>query len=227
MYSAPAWPEREIALSWSSTSPPAPNQARPLWENEGQPWTSTVTIIASSSPTTAQTSAPSIRSTRWSDHRGPYSGGYSSSNLQLLLLVERGDAAGLADHFTGQRAEPHPVDEFGQRRGAGAAVAREHHEQVARERVLERLDADLLGFAGNAVDLEGLQLLAALPGEAGVADRAFVLLDRVDDEAVGGQRVDVGRRRFVVEDGLEEEVVGTSVGVAADRVDGRGQASGG
>ena len=34
-----------------------------------------MTIIASSSPTTAQTSAPSIRSTRWSDHFGPYSGG--------------------------------------------------------------------------------------------------------------------------------------------------------
>src|SRR5215218_166704 len=142
MYSAPAWPEREIALSWSSTSPPAPNQERPLCENDGQPWTKTVTIIASSSPTTAQTSTPSIRSTRWSDHLGPYSGGYSSFNW-LLLLVERGDAAGLADRFAGQRAEPHPVDEFGQRRGAGAAVAREHQEQVARERVLERLDADL------------------------------------------------------------------------------------
>src|ERR1700709_1957780 len=143
MYSAPAWPEREIALSWSSTSPPAPNQERPVWEKEGQPWTSTVTIIASSSPTTAQTSAPSIRSTRWSDHFAPYSGESSSFNFRLLLLVERRDATGLADHFAGQRAEPHQVDEFGQCRGAGAAVARKHHEQVARERVLERLDADL------------------------------------------------------------------------------------
>src|SRR4029077_12060360 len=176
MYSAPAWPEREIALSWSSTSPPAPNQERPLWAKEGQPWTSTVTIIASSSPTTAPTSAPSIPSTRWSDHRGPYSGGYSSSNLQLLLLVERGHATGLADHFTGQRAEPHPVDELGQCRRAGAAVARQDDEQVARERVLERFDADLLRFAGDAVDFEGLELLASLPGETGVADRVFVLL---------------------------------------------------
>src|SRR3954447_7125778 len=104
MYSAPPWPERKIALSWSSTLPPAPNQARPLCENDGQPRTSTVTIIASSSPTTAQTSAPSIRSTRWSDHLGPYSGGSSSFNFLLLgFLVERGDAAGFADHFTGQR----------------------------------------------------------------------------------------------------------------------------
>src|SRR5215218_7792121 len=86
MYSAPDWPERKIALSWSSTLPPAPNQARPLCENEGQPRTSTVTIIASSSPTTAQTNAPSIRSTRWSDHFGPYSGGYSSFNGYFFLL---------------------------------------------------------------------------------------------------------------------------------------------
>src|SRR3954453_8741365 len=100
-----------MALSWSSALPPAPNQARPLCENDGHPRTKTVTIIASSSPTTAQTSAPSIRSTRWSDHFGPYSGEYPSSNW-LVLLVERRNAAGLADHFTGQRAEPHPVDEL-------------------------------------------------------------------------------------------------------------------
>src|SRR4029077_17186856 len=105
MYSAPAWPERKIALSWSSTLPPELNQARPLCENDGQPLTRTVTIIASSRPTTAQHSAPSVRSTRWSDHFGPYSGEYSSFNCQLRLLVERRDAAGLADDFTGQRAE--------------------------------------------------------------------------------------------------------------------------
>ena len=62
-------------LSWSSTLPPEPNQASPLWANDGQARTKTVTISASSSPTTAQTNAPSIRSTRWSDHFGPYSSG--------------------------------------------------------------------------------------------------------------------------------------------------------
>ena len=87
MYSAPAWPERKIALSWSSTLPPAPNQARPLCENDGQPRTRTVTIIASSSPTTAQTSTPSIRSTRWSDHFGPYSGEYSSFNWNRYFFL--------------------------------------------------------------------------------------------------------------------------------------------
>ena len=61
-------------LSWLSTSPPEPNQESPLWAKEGQALTKTVTISASSSPTTQQTNAPSIRSTRWSDHFGPYSG---------------------------------------------------------------------------------------------------------------------------------------------------------
>ncbi len=71
-------------MSWSSTLPPGPNQARPLCANDGQPRTKTVTIIASSRPTTAQTSAPSIRSTRWSDQRGPYSGVNSSSNCYFF-----------------------------------------------------------------------------------------------------------------------------------------------
>src|SRR3954466_6146123 len=216
MYSPPVWAESEIALSWSSTLPEEPNQERPLWANEGQAWTKTVTISASSSATTPQTSAPSIRSTRWSDHFGPYSWGRSSFNV--LLLVERGHAAGLGDHRSGERTAPRPVDELEQRFRARASVAREDEEEVARERVLERLDADLARRARHAVDLERLEALL-LPGEAGVADRVRVLLDRVDDEAVGGQRVDVGRRRLVVEDGLEEEVVGPSVGVAADRVD--------
>src|SRR3954454_12763195 len=117
----------------------------------------------------------------------------------LLLLVERGDAAGLGDRRSGERATPRPIDEFEQRFRARASVAREDEEEVARERVFERLDADLAWRAGDAVDLEGLEALL-LPGEPGVADRVRVLLDRVDDEAVGGQGVDVGRRRFVVQD---------------------------
>src|SRR4051794_606072 len=220
MYSPPVWADSEIALSWSSTLPEELNQERPLWANEGQAWTKTVTISASSSATTPQTSAPSIRSTRWSDHFGPYSWVSSSSNV--LLLVERRDPAGLGDHRSGERTTPRPVDEFEQRFRARASVAREDEEEVARERVFQRLDADLARRAGDAVDLEGLEALL-LPGETGVADCVRVLFDRVDDEAVGGQSVDVGRRRFVVQHRLEEEVVGPSVGVAADRVDRGGQ----
>src|ERR1044072_8745459 len=84
MYSAPAWPERKIALSCSSTLPPGPNQASPLWEKDGQARTKTVTISASSSPTRVQTRAPSIRWPRWSNHFGPYSGGNSSFNGYFL-----------------------------------------------------------------------------------------------------------------------------------------------
>ncbi len=50
-----------------------------MWANEGQARTKTVTISASSRTTTAQTSAPSNRSARWSGTRGPYSGRYSAS----------------------------------------------------------------------------------------------------------------------------------------------------
>src|SRR5882757_3410388 len=118
MYSAPDWPERKISLSWSSTLPPGPNQARPLWEKEGQAWTKTITISASSRPTTVQTNAPSICSTRWSDHLGPYSGGNSSTRclVPARLLVEGGDAAGFGDDLSGERAGPRPVDEFLHRR---------------------------------------------------------------------------------------------------------------
>ena len=138
--------------------------------------------------------------------------------LTSWLLVEGGDAAGFGDHFPGDRVAARPVDELLHRRVR--VRGRQDDEDVARERVLERLDADLRRHAGNAVDLQRL-LALALPGEPVVADRVRVLLDRVDDEAVGGQRVDVGRRRFVVEDRLQEEVVRPSVGVAADRVDRR------
>src|SRR5436305_3429697 len=138
-----------------------------------------------------------------------------------MLLIHSG--ANSTMKTATKRAETRPVDELEQRFRACASVARKDEEDVARERVLQRLDADLARNAGDAVDLEGLQALL-LPGEAGVADRVRILLDRVDDEAVGGQRVDVGRRRFVVQHRLEEEVVGPSVGVAADRVDRGGQA---
>src|SRR3954466_4757770 len=126
MYSPPVWAESEIALSWSSTLPEEPNQERPLWANEGQAWTKTVTISASSSATTPQTSAPSIRSTRWSDHFGPYSWVSSSSNV--LLLVERGGAAGGGDGRPCQRAAASPVDELEQRFRARASVAGEDEE---------------------------------------------------------------------------------------------------
>src|ERR1700742_2183467 len=215
-----------LAIS-SSTLPPAPNQARPLWEKDGQPWTKTTAISASSSATTPRTSAPSIRSTRWSDRFGPYSGWKSSSNsgsLLLGLLVERGDAAGLVDDFAGFRAGTGPVDEFLHRRAR--AVRRQDDEDVARERVLQRFDADVLRFTGDAVHLDRLDALF-LPSETVVTDRVRVLLDRVDDESVGGQRVDVRGREFVVEHRLQEEGVGTSVGVTADRVDRRGQAGAG
>src|ERR1700759_2087511 len=102
----------------------------------------TVRIRASSRATMASTSAPSIRSTRWSDHFGPYSGWRSSSNsdsLLLGLLVERGDAAGLVDDFAGFWAGARPVGELLHR---GARVfGRQDEEDVPRQRVLQRFDA--------------------------------------------------------------------------------------
>src|ERR1700759_4636270 len=224
MKPAPVSADCEIWASSSSTLPPGPNQARPLCANDGQPSTKTTTISASSSATTAMTSGPSIRSTRWSDHFGPYSGWKSSSNpgsLLLGLLVERGDAAGLVDDFAGFRAGTGPVDEFLHR--GPRAGRRQDDEDVARERVLQRFDADVLRFTGDAVHLDRLDALF-LPSETGVTDRVRVLLARVDDEAVGGQGVDVRSRQFVVEHRLQEQRVGPSVGVTPDRVDRRFQA---
>src|ERR1700761_5638718 len=223
MKPAPVSADCEIWASSSSTLPPGPNQARPLWENDGQPWTKTTTISASSSATTPSTSAPSNRSTRWSDHFGPYSGWKSSSNsgsLLLGLLVERCDATGFVDDFAGFSVATGPGGELLHRRAR--VFGRQHEEDVPRQRVLQRFDADVLRFAGNPVHLDRGDALF-LPGETGVADRVRVLLDRVDDEAVGGQSVDVRRREFVVEHGLEEERVGASIGVTPDRVDRRGQ----
>ena len=100
-------------------------------------------------------------------------------------------------------------------------AGRDDQEDVPGQRVLQVLD--LARCAGHPVDLGGVKLRAPLPGETGVADRVGVLLDGVDHEAVGGQRVDVARGQLVVEHRLEEEVVGPSVGVTADRVDRRGE----
>src|ERR1700761_3809403 len=224
MKPAPVSADCEIWASSSSTLPPGPNQARPLWENDGQPWTKTTTISASSSATTPSTSAPSIRSTRWSDHFGPYSGWRSSSNsgsLLLGLLVERGDATGFVDDFAGFRVAAGPVGELLHRRTR--VFGRQDEEDVPRQRVLQRFDADVLRFAGDTVHLDRLDALF-LPRETGVTDRVRILLDRVDDEAVGGQSVDVRGREFVVEHRLQEEHVGPSVGVTSDRVDRRFQA---
>ncbi len=77
-----------------------------MWAKDGQARTKTVTISASSNPTTAQTSAPSIRSTRWSDHFGPYSGRYSSSIyffLAFLLKAGTPPALAITSPATGSR----------------------------------------------------------------------------------------------------------------------------
>src|SRR3954454_1759907 len=86
-----------MVCSWLSTLPPEVNQPRPLWANEGQPLMKTKTIIATSRPTTATTSEPSISSARPSDHRGTSSAArYSSSrrypsvaNYFYFLVLER------------------------------------------------------------------------------------------------------------------------------------------
>ena len=59
-------PEVKIDWIWLSTFPPGPNQPRPLCENDGHASWKTNTSIASSSPTSMQTSAPSRSSARWS-----------------------------------------------------------------------------------------------------------------------------------------------------------------
>ena len=48
-----------MLVSCSSTLPPAPNQARPLWENDGHAFAKTKTIMKAISSRTADASAPS------------------------------------------------------------------------------------------------------------------------------------------------------------------------
>ena len=102
------------ALSWSSTLPPAPNQARPLWANDGQ------AVDEDGDDQRQQQRRRRHRPARRASARraGPTTSGRTRggtpppSALLLGLLVEGGDAAGLGDHFAGQRAAPRPVDEL-------------------------------------------------------------------------------------------------------------------
>src|ERR1700735_3330163 len=62
-----AWlrsPDVKIDWIWVSTLPPGPNQFSPLWTNDGSPSLRMNASIPTSTPTTAQTSAPSPSSAR-------------------------------------------------------------------------------------------------------------------------------------------------------------------
>src|SRR6476646_8906915 len=58
-----------MSSSCRSTSPPEPNQARPLWANEGHALLKTKTIMPPMISSTRQATPPSRRSTRVSDQK--------------------------------------------------------------------------------------------------------------------------------------------------------------
>ena len=179
------------------------------------------------------TSAPSMSSARRSDEpRNLFRGQVfllvveevslsrhppSTSSCSWLRL-NAGTPPALAMILPGDRAVPDPVDEL--------AAAPGSEPFVGSTRKMYR-DSGYLSFL-TCFALQGTPLTfsvltaLALPGETEVADRVRVAgLTALTDQAVGRQRVDVRRRRLVVEHRLEEEVVRPSVGVTADRVDRR------
>src|SRR5262249_40362606 len=82
----PVSPDRNMALICSSTLPPAPNHARPLWVKEGQPCMTTNTSIATTPASVAQASPPRVSSARLSDHQWGLCSTSSSSCIALVPL---------------------------------------------------------------------------------------------------------------------------------------------
>src|ERR1700685_670504 len=182
----PASLDWKIRWIWLSTSPPPePNHDRPLCENEGHASRNTNTSIASSRPTTTQTSVPRENSARWSSlQRGAPSMSVSSSipARSSSLLVERRHRAGLADHRAGLAAGGDPVDELLDVRVRMNALARgrDHRPDPAPQRVA--LVLDVRGGAGDVVDRQRLDAAArAGVSEPDVADRTRVLGDLCRD----------------------------------------------
>src|SRR5690349_13057063 len=100
--------------SWSSTFPPGPNQARPLWANEGHAFWKTKMIIPAISANTRQANAPSASSARWStrfltpaDCRPP--GRRIRSGRRTCLLVQWDPLR--SDDLLRRAALLHPMDE--------------------------------------------------------------------------------------------------------------------
>src|SRR5918999_6507800 len=89
-----------MSVSSVSTFVPEPNQARPLFANEGHALANTNTTMPAMSTSTVQATAPSRRSVRWSDQaRTPEKGRRAAAGAgdasiyrratQLVLMIAR------------------------------------------------------------------------------------------------------------------------------------------